>query len=153
MDWTKSQKEILVQMLVREHEDAKLELDWIDVGIPERITPTLDIPRNTRILVIHTPESEYRGNRNYYYNRLDIKEFLHDGMMTEEELVADPLTAINHKDLYIQLSDLLKIRIDKDMIVDRNLPLIGSTPVVVQVDFNPQNLTITGSIHITLARA
>lgn len=153
MDWTKTPKDVLIQLLIKDHPDNALELNWIEVGPPERITPTPDIPRNTKVTVYSTPDSEYRGDRTYYYNRVDINEFLFDGLVTNEHLVIDPLTAINHKDLHGYLSDVLKIYIDKDMIVDRSLPLIGSSPVATQVDFNPLNLTITGSLNITLLRA
>lgn len=154
INFWKTQHEILCDLIKKDNPDEVLTYDWLEFGEPEVIDPSDDIPRNTRILAKSTEASPYAGDKTFYYNRLDINVFHFDGMVEDEHKVIDPEYIVKTDDLFEKISDVFKIRISKNMIVSKPLPLVimGQT-VPVDIEFKDNNKTIIGTCVIYLRRA
>src|SRR5690606_33213276 len=118
------------------------------------ITPTLDIPRNTKIYARSSQDSEYVGDKWFYYNRLDIQEMYFDGLVTAEHLTFDPGYANTTTGLAGKISEAFGILITPDIIVEEPLPMVIAGDIVnVLITLNPMNKTFIGTFNVTLIRA
>lgn len=154
IDFNQSQHMVLVELIKQDNPGKPLPDPWVTFDDPVGITPTADIPRNTKIFARSSLDSEYAGNKWFYYNRLDIQDMRFDGLVSDEHLTFDPGLATTTQELAPQLSQIFDLNISPEMITDEQLPLVSpGTPVVVTVTLNPMNKTFIGTVDVTLVRA
>lgn len=154
MDYSKPPLEVIVDLLLENHPGEILEPDWLAIDTVEVIDPTPDIPRNTKILVKSTVTSEYYGDKVYYYNRLNIVEFLFEGLITPDDLTIDPGFANTTSQLAGLLSDVLKIHLDDSMIVPEALPImLSNQEYPITIFMSPNNPVFIGQLSVILKRA
>lgn len=153
IDFNRPQEQILIDLIRINNEDKSLELEWVDVSIPVTLTPDPDMPRNTEVTLTMLPSSPLRGSRSFFYNRLDIEDFLFDGLVRPEHLRVVVTNEVSIAQLAPKLSEILHIRITPDMVVDKPLPL---TPIEGEqgtwFELKPTNYAIIGSLYIWLTR-
>lgn len=154
IDFTQSPHRVLIELIKQDNPGKPLQDTWISFDDPIEITPTPDIPRNTKIFGRSSEDSEYSGDKWFYYNRLDIQDMKFDGLVDDTHLTFDPGYATTTSGLAQKLSEAFDLHIAPEMIVDEPLPMVLlGTPVVVTVTLNPLNKTFIGTVDVTLLRA
>lgn len=154
IDFNRPEKEILIDLIRQNNDDKELQLDWVDIGVPVNIVPDEDMPRNTEVLLTMKPTSPLRGAKSYFYNRLDVNEFLFDGLVLPEHLTIPVGGESRKTQLAGKLSNILHILITPDMIVDEPIPLVPNPPALAYttISLKPVNYAITGVVSVRLTR-
>lgn len=79
-DWTKTEPQILVDMLKADNKAVNLDEEMLSFGVPEAINLINGQTHNTKVLVTATPLAPFYGSQYHYYHRVDINEFVFPGI-------------------------------------------------------------------------
>lgn len=146
------QDRIVLDLIARDNEIESVSLVDFELTRPDAIVPTEDIPRNTRIVLKSKPTGTHYGTRTFYYNRIDINDFLFNGLITEEDLILKVGTETSTAALARQLGELLHIHMTPEMILDVPIPLFTSGQMSMDMVAHDYCYTLRGRVNVTLTR-
>lgn len=130
-DWTKPEEHILIDMIQADNPRVALDYTMMTFGKPEEliIDESTGRTHNTKVLVSATATSKFYGDQFHYYHRVDINEFIYEGITNLNFNISEHGT-LEH--LVHALNERLGINLRPDMVVV-DIPTHTDSALVVKI--------------------
>ena len=122
-DYTRSEIEVVVDLIRKDNQDRPLTSGQITFGRPSVFTPIPGFDRNTIVVATSIPGRGFRGNQTFYYNRVPLSKFVPPD--SPEILYFDDSELTKVSELLPELNRRLKTNITPDKVIEQNLPVFG----------------------------